>query len=50
MKESDYRKISDTVIDVYVINEEDDTERKYFRIDKEKKQILFYSYILLNSL
>ncbi len=42
MKESDYRKISDTVIDVYVINEEDDTERKYFRIDKEKKQILFY--------
>lgn len=42
MKETDYRKVNDRITEIFSVNEEDGLERKCFRIDKQKKEIICY--------
>lgn len=42
---SERRKISEFIEEVYAINEEEGTERKCYRIDKNKKEVIFYPEI-----
>lgn len=42
MKEIDYRKVNDNITEVYSINMEDGLERKCYRLDKQKKEIMCY--------
>jgi len=42
MKETERRNIDDNIVEIYVINDEDNSEWKCYQIDKKKKEILCF--------